>query len=114
MQSEAIIHFAWPNINFTLSIAALVLALAIFVFGLFSGVKANKVRIIFAIIISTVIGWLIMPLAIKAGTVLHMADSQTGIVIIITVMMLAVAAIATSVYEIITVTFPDIGMASKK
>lgn len=114
MQPDAVINLTWPNINFTLSIAALVLALSVFVFGLFSGVKANKVRIIFAVLLATVIGWLVMPLAIKAGTFLHLTGSATGIMIIVTVMMLFVAAIATSIYEIITVTFPDIGMASGK
>jgi hypothetical protein len=41
-------------------------------------------------------------------------ELQSGVVILVTVMMLLVAAVATSIYEIITVTFPDIGMAAKK
>ena len=114
MQSENVVHFVWPEISNTVSIAALVLALAIFVFGAFSGVRANKVRIVFAVCLSTLIGWLTMPLAVKAASALHLVDTKTGVVVLVTAMMLLVAAVATSIYEIITVTFPDIGMASKK
>ena len=106
------VHFFWPDFGNTVSIAALVLALAIFVFGLFAGVRANKIRLIFSVCLATVIGWLTMPLALKAASILHLANSKTGVVILVTVMMLVVAAVATSLYEIITVTFPDI--ASKK
>ena len=114
MQSESVVNFAWPDISNTVSIVALALALAIFVFGIFSGVRANKVRIVFAVCMSTVIGWFTMPLAVKAASALHVADTKTGVVVLVTVIMFLVAAVATSLYEIITVTFPDIGMASKK
>lgn len=114
MQSENVVYFFWPEISNTVSIAALVLALAVFVFGMFSGVRANKARIIFSVFLSTLIGWLTMPLAVKVASVLHLVNTKTGVVILVTAMMLFVAAVATSIYEIITVTFPDIGMASKK
>jgi hypothetical protein len=114
MQYENIVYFFWPEMNNTVSIAALVLAVAIFVFGSFSGARANKVRIIFAVCLSTAIGWLTMPLAVKAASALHILNTKAGVVILITAMMFLVAAVATSIYEIITVTFPDIGMASKK
>jgi hypothetical protein len=113
MQSANVVSFVWPEISSTVSIAALVLALAVFVFGMFSGVRANKIRIIFAVCLSTLVGWLIMPLAVKGATVVHLMSTETGVVILVTVMMLFVAVIATSIYEIITVTFPDIGMAPK-
>ncbi len=112
MQSESITYFFWPDFGNTVSIAALVLALAIFVFGMFSGVRANKVRLIFAVCLSTLIGWLTMPMAVKAASTLLLINSKTAVVILVTVMMLLVAAVATSIYEIITVTFPDI--SSKK
>jgi hypothetical protein len=112
MQSVSVAYFFWPDFGNTVSIAALVLALAIFVFGMFSGVRANKIRIIFAIILSTVIGWLTMPLAVKAVSMMGLANSKTGVVVLVTVMMLMVAAVGTSIYEIITVTLPDI--SSKK
>lgn len=114
MPSENVVYFVWPEISNTLSIAALVLALAVFVFGLFSGVRANKVRLVFAVCLATLIGWFTMPLAVKAATALHLVNSMTGVVILVTVMMVFVAAISTSIYEIITVTLPDIGTASKK
>ena len=114
MQSENVVYFVWPEISNTMSIVALVLALAVFVFGLFSGVRANKARIIFAVCLSTLIGWLTMPLAVKAASALHLMNTKTGVVILVTVMMVFVAAVATSLYDIITVTFPDIGMAPKK
>lgn len=115
MQTETlVVHFSWPEISSTLSIAALVLALAIFVFGLFSGVRANKIRLVFAVCLATVIGWLTMPLAVKGASALHLMTSKAGVVILVTAMMLFVAAVATFIYEIITVTFPDVGMASRK
>ena len=114
MQSENVVQFIWPDISNTASIVALSLALAIFVFGLLSGARANKFRIVFAVLLSTAIGWFAMPLAIKAAAALHILELQSGVVILVTVMMLLVAAVATSIYEVITVTFPDIGMAAKK
>jgi len=90
------------------------LAVVIFIFGIFSGARANKVRMIFAICLSTVIGWFSMPLAVKLISALQILDTKTGIMILITVMMALVAALATTIYEIITVTLSDIGMASKK
>jgi hypothetical protein len=39
---------------------------------------------------------------------------KAGVVVLVTAMMFLVAAVATSIYEIITVTFPDIGMAPKE
>jgi len=114
MQPENGVLFIWPVISNTVSIAALVLALAVFVFGAFSGVRANKFRIVFAVCLATLIGWFTMPLAVKAASVLHLVGTETGVVILVTAMMVFVAAVATSIYEIITVTFPDIGMASRK
>lgn len=107
-------QFVWPEMNNTVSIVALVLALAVFVFGAFSGARANKVRIIFAVCLATGIGWCAMPLAVKAASALHIAGTRSGIMILVTAMMFFVAAVATSIYEIITVTFPDIGMSSRK
>jgi len=114
MPSENVVYFAWPEISSTLSIAALVLALAVFVFGLFSGVRANKARIVFAVVLATLIGWLTMPLAVKAAEAMHILNTKAGVMILVTAMMVFVTVIATSIYEIITVTFPDIGMASRK
>lgn len=114
MSSENIALFVWPVVNDTVSIIAIVLAVVIFIFGIFSGARANKVRMIFAVCLSTVIGWFSMPLAVKLVSTLHILDTKTGIVILITVMMAFVAALATTIYEIITVTLSDIGMASKK
>ena len=114
MQSENVMQFAWPDFGNTASIVALSLALAIFVFGLLSGARANKVRIVFAVCLSTAIGWFAMPMAIAAAMTLHILDMKSGVVMLVTLMMLLVAAVATSIYEVITVTFPDIGMASRK
>ncbi|MFH1156870.1 MAG: hypothetical protein V1793_23985 [Pseudomonadota bacterium] len=114
MSSASVASFVWPVINDTVSIVALVLAVVIFIFGMFSGARANKVRMIFAVCLSTVIGGFTMPLAVKVVSVLHMLDTVIGIVILITAMMAFVAALATTIYEIITVTLSDIGMASKK
>jgi len=114
MQAENVVLFFWPEISNTASIVALVVALMIFVFGAFSGARSNKVRIVFAVCLSTVIGWFAMPLAVKAATALHIVDTESGVVILVTAMMFFVAAVATSIYEIITVTLPDIGMSPKK
>ena len=54
-----------------------------------------------------------MPLVVKAASALDIVDTKTGVVVIITIMLFLVSAVATSIYEIITVTFPDIGMKSK-
>ena len=113
MQSGTVVHFVWPEINFTVSIVAFVLMLVIFVLGAFSGARANKVRVVFAVLLSTLIGWFVMPLAVKAASAINISDTKAGVVIIVTIMLLLVSAVATSIYEIITVTFPDIGMKSK-
>ena len=114
MQTEKVIHFFWPGISNTVAIVALVVALVIFVFAMFSGALANKIRIVFAVVLSTAIGWFAMPLAIKAASALGIMDTKSGFVILVTLMMFFVAAVATSIYEIITVTFPDIGMSPKR
>ena len=100
--------------NGTVPIIAAVLALAIFVFGAFSGARANKVRVVFAVCLATVIGWFAMPLAIRLASAVHLVDTQSGVVILISAMMFLVAAVATSLYEVITVSFPDIGMSPKR
>lgn len=114
MPPETVVHLAWPDVSGTASIVALALAAAIFVFGAFSGTRGNKVRIIFSVCLATAIGWFTMPLAVKAATTLHLQDSETGEVILVTAMMLFVTAVATSLYEVITVTLPDVGLATKK
>ena len=114
MQAEDVMQFVWPEINYTVSIVALVLALAIFVFAAFSGAGANKVRTVFAVCLATGIGWCAMPMVVKTASALHIAETKTGVVILVTIMMFFVAAVATSIYEIITVTFSDIGMSPKK
>ena len=114
MSSESVAMFVWPVVNDTVSIVAIVLAVVIFIFGIFSGARANKVRMVFAVCLSTVIGWFSMPLAVKLALAIGILDTMTGIVILITVMMAFVAALATTIYEIITVTLSDIGMVSKK
>ncbi len=114
MQAANVVQFFWPEMSNTVSIVALVVALMIFVFGAFSGARANKIRIVFAVILATAIGWFAMPLAVKAATALHILNTDSGLMILITAMMLFVAAVATSIYEIITVTFPDIGMSPGK
>jgi hypothetical protein len=114
MQAASVAPFVWPVINNTASIVAVVVAVVIFVFGLFSGAGANKVRMVFAVCLATAIGWFAMPLVVKAAVALHLLNTQTEVVILITAMLLFVSALATSIYEIITVTLSDIGMASKK
>lgn len=114
MQPENVSPFFWPVLHDTASIVAVVLAAAIFLFGMFSGAWANKVRMLFAVCLSTGIGWFTMPLAVKAASALHLLGTKTGEVILITAMMAFVAALASSIYEIVTVTLSDIGMASKK
>jgi len=114
METESVVRFYWPDLGITVSIVALALALMVFVFAAFSGARANKVRMIFAVCLATAIGWFLTPLLAKTATALHIADTKAGIVIIVTAMMLLVATLATCIYEIITVTLPDIGMSSKK
>jgi hypothetical protein len=114
MQAETVMQLVWPGINNTVSVVALVLALAIFVFGAFSGARANKIRIVFAVCLSTGIGWCAMPLMVKAASTLHIVETKSGGMILVTAMMFFVAAVATTIYEIVTVTFPDIGMSAKR
>lgn len=114
MQAENVMIFFWPEIGNTASIVALVVALMIFVFAMFSGALANKIRIVFTVSLSTAIGWFAMPLAVKAASALSIMETKSGIMILVTVMMFFVTAVATSIYEIITVTFADIGMSPKK
>lgn len=113
MQSGNLVLY-WPDLGNTVSIAALVLAVAVFVFGLFSGARANKIRVLFSVILASVLGWLIMPLALQAAATVRLSSTGTGLMIMITVMLVFVAVLATSIYEIITVSISDVGLASKK
>jgi len=114
MQSGTLMQFVWPDLGNTVSIAALVLAVAVLVFGMFSGARANNIRVLFSVVLSTALGWLIMPLALYAAAAMHLTDTRTGVVIMLTLMLLFVAYLATSIYEIITVSISDVGMASTK
>lgn len=114
MQAEQVAPFCWPAVHGTVAIVALVLGLAIFVFGLFSGARANKVRMVFTVCLATAVGWFAMPLAIRAARTLRLMGTETGVVILVTAMMFVVAVLATSIYEIVTVTLSDIGKASRK
>jgi len=114
MEPESVSYFFWPEMNSTVSVVAFALALAVFVFGAFSGARANKFRIVFAVILSSVIGCLTMPLAVKAARALHILGTKTGVVVLVTAMMVLVAAVATTIYEIVTVTMPDIGLTPRK
>lgn len=113
MQTSNAAPFYWPDFGTTVAVAALVLALAVIVFGLFSGARANKIRVLFAMVLATALGWLIMPLALQGAAAVGL-NGKTGLVILISVMMLFVAYLATSIYEIITVSLSDVGLASKK
>lgn len=108
------LNFYWPDFGHTVAIAALVLAVAVLVFGMFSGARANNVRVLFAVILATALGWLIMPLTVYLIAAVGLAGSPTGVVVLVSLMMLFVAYLATSIYEIITVSISDVGMASKK
>lgn len=113
MQTGNAAPLYWPDFGTTVAVAALVLALAVIVFGLFSGARANKIRVLFAMVLATVLGWLIMPLALQGAAAVGL-NGQTGLVILLSVMMLFVAYLATSIYEIITVSLSDVGLASRK
>lgn len=114
MQSGNVAPFFWPDFGNTVAIAALVLAVAVVVFGIFSGARANKLRVLFAVVLATALGWLVMPLAIQALAAAGLAGSKSGSVTLVSAMMLFVAYLATSIYEIITVSISDVGMASNK
>ena len=114
MQSGSFSAFYWPDFGNTVGIAALVLAVAVVVFGIFSGARANKLRVIFAVILATALGWLIMPLALHGAAAVGLGGSKTGLMVLLSLMMLFVAYLATSIYEIITVSISDVGLASKK
>jgi hypothetical protein len=114
MPTESIPGFFWPAVNNTASIVALALGGAVFLFGLFAGARANKVRLIFAVLLATAIGWFAMPLVIKGAQSLKLLETKTGGVVVISVMMGFVAALATSIYEIVTVTLADIGHGTRR
>ena len=114
MQSGNVIPFYWPDFGNTVAIAALVLAIAVVVFGLFSGARANKIRVLFAVVLATALGWLVMPMAAQGIALVGLAGSKSGAVTLVSVMMLFVAYLATSIYEIITVSLTDVGLASRK
>ena len=114
MQSGSFSAFYWPDFGNTVTIAALVLALAVVVFGIFSGARANKLRVIFAVILATALGWLIMPLALQGAAAVGLGGSKAGLMVLLSLMMLFVAYLATSIYEIITVSISDVGLSSRK
>lgn len=114
MQSGSSVPFYWPDFGSTVAIAALVLAIAVCIFGLFSGARANKLRVLFAVVLASLLGWLMMPMAIQGAAAVGLAGTKSGTMILFSVMMLFVAYLATSIYEIITVSISDVGLASKK
>jgi hypothetical protein len=114
MDSTSVASFGWPAINNTVSVVALVLAVTVFVFGVFSGTRGNKIRMVFAVCLATAIGWFAMPMAVKAASALNILGTKTGVVVLVSAMMLFVAALATTIYEIVTVTLSDVGVATKK
>jgi len=114
METQTAMQFVWPELGQTSAIVALVLALAVFVFGALSGAWANKVRIVAAVLLGTAIGWFAMPMLVKAARLVHALDGEIGVVVLVTCAMLFVSAITACIYEIITVTLPDVGLSSKK
>ena len=114
MQPEAVPHFYWPAVNSTVSIVAVVVALVIFLFAAFTGARANKARVAVAVVLATVIGWLSLPMLVRGAQALGVMDTKGGEVAVITVAMLFVALLATGIYEILTVTLSDVGLASRK
>jgi hypothetical protein len=104
----------WPQMNSTASIIALVLALAIFFFGYYSGVRANRTRVIISVLIATAIGIFTMPYIVKIGKLLGIIKKEWGVVILLLLMMIFITALAVHVYEIITVTTKDIGLSVRE
>jgi hypothetical protein len=94
----------WIPINRTISLIALTLGIAIFVISYFAGGKENNTKSLFSICFAVLIGFFSFPLFIKAGEWLGIMNSGYGKIAIITLVMIFVAAIATNIYEIVTVT----------
>jgi hypothetical protein len=114
MNTEAVTPFVWPELNITVSVVAMVLILVIIAFSAFSGARGNIVRIAFAVLMSTAIGWCAMPLFVKGASAVHLLDTRLGPMITVSVLMLLVALVAVCIYEIITVTFSDVGRATRE
>ncbi|GAB6094456.1 hypothetical protein JCM14469_07080 [Desulfatiferula olefinivorans] len=114
MNTAAVIPFVWPELNTTVSVVALVLVLVIIAFSAFSGARANILRIAFSVLLSSAIGWCAMPLLVAGASAVHLLDTRLGPMITVSVMMLLVALTAVCIYEIITVTFSDVGRASRE
>ncbi len=112
--SNTAYYLYWPEMSNTLSIIALVLAVVIFIFGYFTGARTNRTRIYLSIALATIIGAFTMPVIVKVGKFLGLLDKKPGIVFLLTVLMLFIAAIATNIYEIITITARDIGLPTRE
>ena len=97
-------QFQWLHFNNTLSIVAITMGLCIFVIAYFAGGRENSTRIIFSVVLAWLVGFFSMPLLIRAATWLGLLDMPYGNVILVSVLILLVAALAANAYEIVTVT----------
>ena len=94
----------WIPINKTLSLIAITLGLAIFVISYFAGGKDNNTKSLFSICFAVLIGLFSFPLFVKAAEWLGIIKTQYGMISVIVIVMIFVAAVATNIYEIVTVT----------
>ena len=94
----------WPPFDETLSIIALALAFSIFIIAYFAGGRLNRSKITFSILLASIIGFFSMPLFIKLWAKFDLFQYSYGVMVLITIMMIYIAALAVSVYEIIVVT----------
>ncbi len=93
----------WPQIHETVSLIAFVLGFLIMLIANFAGARTNRGKLIFAFLLTTVLGILAMQIILKVATDLGVLKYTWGTVAVIVVLILYITAVAIHLYEIVIV-----------
>jgi hypothetical protein len=93
----------WFKVDKTVSYIALVIGLFILIIAYFAGGRENKNKMLFSIASAAIIGILSLPLFIKFGLWIGILGHQWGTILLMTVFIIFIAALASHAYEIVTV-----------
>ena len=96
--------FPWFHVDTTVSYIALALGAAIIVIAYFAGGRENRNKMIFCILLASVLAVLIMPLLMRLADWLGLLATPWGQIATISSALVFAAVIAAHAYEIVTVT----------
>jgi len=95
---------SWFHVDETVSYIALALAAAILVIAYFAGGRENRTKLLFSIVLASLLSALITPLLLVLAQWLGITAASWGTIATLCVALILAAAIAAHTYEIVTVT----------